>query len=452
MDALILLFVTGLITMFIAMAKKPILVLVTAFLGLVGTGALLQLHGCHPYTCIRYDGLEFDNFALNFGSIAVLFTLLVILVGFNRYKNEPQHIGEYISLLIFSCCGALCMLAYTDMFMFFIGLEILSIPIYVMAGSRRKDERSVEASLKYFFTGAFATGLLLFGIAWVYAATGTFKINEMAGAIQAGAGSSSLLFVGLLLILASFLFKIGAAPFHFWSPDVYGGSPTVVTGYMASVIKIAGLGAFLKLFTIAFGGLIDFWGPALLGLSALTILVGNLSALRQSKFKRFFAYSSITHVGYAVMTLLMQDEQSTFNLWVYLFAYGFSTIALILIAELLNDDADEITSFRGLAKRNPFLAVVGVVALLSLAGVPPLMGFFGKYLVFYDAFTQFPLLVLFAIINSGIGMFYYLRIVMLMVKSEDESTPQQPVSASFLHYAVAALCFIGIVVGGFLVM
>lgn len=446
MDVLIVLFATGLISMFIAFAKKPFLVLLTAVLGLATAGSLLALHWCHPYTCISMEGLVFNEFAVGYSLIAVLFTLLIILGGYANFKKEVQHTGEYISLLIFSLCGAVCMLAYTDMFMYFLGLEILSIPIYVMAGSKKKDERSAEASLKYFFTGAFATGLLLFGIAWTYGATQSFKIDEIALAIQTGTASLTMVSIGLLFILASFLFKIGAAPFHFWSPDTYGGSPAIVTGYMATVIKIAGLGAFFKLFTIVYPSLADFWKPALLVICVLTILVGNLSALKQSKFKRFFAYSSITHIGYTLLAFMVTSDKSAFNIWYYLFAYGFSTIILILIAVMLEDEEDEISTFSGLIKRSPVMAVAGLIALFSLAGVPPTMGFFGKYLIFYEAIASYPILVVFAIVNSGIGIYYYLRIAMLMVKQSEEGLAK--IKGNLLQNFILIACTIMLIVGG----
>lgn len=446
MDVLIVLFATGLISMFIAFAKKPFLVLITAVLGLATAGSLLVMHWCQPYTCISMEGLNFDQFAIGYSLIAVVFTLLIVLGGYVNFKKEVQHTGEYISLIIFSLCGAICMLAYTDMFMYFLGLEILSIPIYVMAGSKKKDERSAEASLKYFFTGAFATGLLLFGVAWIYGATQSFKIDEIAVAVQNGSASLTMVLIGLLMILASFLFKIGAAPFHFWSPDAYGGSPAIVTGYMATVIKIAGLGAFYKLFTVAFPSLMDFWEPVLVVVCILTILVGNLSALRQTKFKRFFAYSSITHIGYTLLAYIVSSEDSAFNIWYYLFAYGFSTIILILLAVILDDEEDEISAFSGLIKRSPLMAVAGVVALLSLAGVPPTMGFFGKYLIFYEAIASHPFLVTFAIINSGIGIYYYLKIAMVMVKQSDDKSPK--IKLNILQGLILVACTLMLIVGG----
>jgi NADH-quinone oxidoreductase subunit N len=447
MDVLIVLFATGLFSMFVAFAKKPMVVLLTALVGMSLAGSLLAQHWLHPYTCMQFEGLSFDKYVIAYSFIAVLFTFLIVLAGYSKFKEEIQHTGEYISLLVFSLCGAVCMLAFTDMFMYFLGLEILSLPIYVMAGSKKRDERSAEASLKYFFTGAFATGLLLFGIAWIYGATQSFKIDEMAVSIQNESANLTMVLVGLLFILASLLFKIGAVPFHFWSPDAYGGSPTIVTGYMATVIKIAGLGAFYKLFSSAFPSLYEFWMPILVFACAITILVGNLSALRQTKFKRFFAYSSITHIGYTLLAFVTQSDDSAFNIWYYIFAYGFSTIILILLSIILNDEEDEIEAFSGLIKRNPLMAICGVIALLSLAGVPPMMGFFGKYLIFSEALFNHPLLVSFAILNSGIGMYYYLKIAILMVKKS--GTGETPIYTNHTQQFILLACTAMLLVGGF---
>jgi NADH-quinone oxidoreductase subunit N len=332
--------------------------------------------------------------------------------------------------------------------MFFLGLEILSIPIYVMAGTKKSDLRSSEASLKYFLMGAFATGVLLFGIAWTYGATGSFKLAEIAAAISTPSenGHSSILYVGILLILASFLFKVGAAPFHFWSPDVYEGSPNTVTGFMAAVVKLGAFGAFYKIFNVAFPEVHGFWAPAIMVLAVVTMFIGNLSALSQVRFKRLLAYSSITHVGYALLTIITVSSNSEANLWVYLFGYGFSIIALVTIAQLLNDDEDKIDAFKGLAKRSPFLAAVAVLSLLSLAGVPPLIGFFGKYLVFSEAFTQYPILVIVAIANSGIGVYYYLKTIIAIFHKDDVS--EEKIEIPSLQVVVLSICALTILVGG----
>lgn len=446
MEALIVIFATGLITMFIAMARKPILVLGVAVVGVLTAISSLVYQMYAPYKWLNYEGLDFDGNANKYGIVALSFGLLIILIGYDKFKKEVDHTGEYISLLLFSLAGALCMMAFTDLFMFFIGLEILSLPIYVMAGSRKKDLRSSEASMKYFFTGAFATGVLLFGIAWLYGAVGSFKIDEIRLAVESMEGHSPLLYIGILMILASFLFKIGAAPFHFWSPDVYDGSPNVVTSFMAAVVKMAAFFAFWKMF-VAFDGIRDFWVPILVVLSILTMFIGNLTALRQITFKRLIAYSSITHVGYALMAIIDSGvNDSVVNLWVYLFAYGFSIIALICISLILNDDEDLLVSYKGFARRNKFAGFVMILALLSLAGVPPLAGFFGKYLIFSSLIVEQPILVIVALANSGIAIYYYLKLIRIALEPTDENTSS--LSAPILQTIVLAICALGILAGG----
>jgi NADH-quinone oxidoreductase subunit N len=452
MEALIVIFITGLISMFVAMAKKPMLVLLTAVLGILVAISSLTYQVYSPYFWLDYDGLYFGIVENMYGIVALSFGLLLILVGFQSYKKEPEHTGEYISLLLFSMCGVLIMFAFTDLFMFFLGLEIMSIPIYVMAGSRKKDLKSTEAAMKYFFTGSFATGVLLFGIAWLYGAVGTFKIGEIALAIQDPSTHTSLLFVGVLLILASFLFKIGAAPFHFWSPDVYGGSPNVVTGFMASIVKLGGFLAFLKLFTISFGGIHDFWSPAVMVIGILTMFVGNLSALRQTKFKRLLAYSSITHAGYALMAIVSTSTQSHFNLWVYFLAYGFSIIALITISKMLNDNEDDLENYKGFARINPFAGFVMILALLSLAGVPPLAGFFGKYLVFSSAIVDYPVFVILALVNSGIAIYYYLRMIVTISSTSEQNSTELENTKNSVYNVVLMICAIGLLAGGLVTM
>jgi NADH-quinone oxidoreductase subunit N len=451
MDALIVVFVTGLISMFIAMAKKPSSVLGTAVVGLSVAIGLMVNQWFNPSNFVKYEGLEFTEAAILFSVLAMSFTLLIIVGGYSYFKREVEHTGEYISLLIFSLVGALCMLSFTDLFMFFLGLEILSIPIYVMAGSKKKDELSSEASLKYFFTGAFSTGVLLFGIAWVYGATGSFKLDEIEAAISSGAASGPLLHIGILMMMASFLFKVGAAPFHFWSPDVYSGSPNIVTGYMAAVVKLAGLFAFMNLFSSVFSGAHEVWSGALFGLIILTIFVGNLTALRQTKFKRLLAYSSIANAGYALLAIIVQGNENLnfWNLWIYLLGYGFSIIALIVISLILDNESDDISAYKGIGRKNPFIGVIMALGLLSLAGVPPLAGFFGKFMVFSNAFNDYPVLVILAVVNSGIGIYYYLR-MLITVMSIEENEEVKTLTPSLMQYAVLVVCAVALIIGGFI--
>jgi NADH-quinone oxidoreductase subunit N len=453
MDALIVVFLTGLICMFIAMAKKPVYVLITAIIGLLlAIGLMISQWYNPPLFQINYEGLEFTKIGILFSSLALLFTFLIIIGGYSYFKKEVEHTGEYISLLLFSSVGALCMIAFTDLFMFFLGLEILSIPIYVMVGSNKKDLLSAEASLKYFFTGAFSTGVLLFGIAWVYGATGSFQLKEIEVAISEGSASGPLLSIGILMIMSASLFKVSAAPFHFWSPDVYQGSPNAVTGYMASVIKLVGMFAFLKLFTVTFGDMYSLWSGALYGLIVLTMFVGNLSAIGQTKFKRLMAYSSIAHAGYALIAIMSQEPGSDWNLWNYMFSYGFSILTLITISIVLDDKEDEFSSYKGIGRKNPFIGFMLVLSLFSLAALPPMAGFFGKFMVFSSAFNDYPILVILAIINSGIGVYYYLTFVIAALSKQEDDSLVPVLKPSILQYIVLVICAIGLLTGGFFVV
>ena len=456
MEALIVIFLTGLISLFIAFAKKPALVLATASTGLIVTIALFarQLYTGTSLVNISYQGLEWTKFSLSFGIVVTIFTLLIISVGYERFREEAEHTGEYIGLLIFSLCGAVIMTAFSDMFMFFLGLEILSIPIYVMAGSKKLDLRSNEAALKYFLTGAFATGIFLFGMTWIYGATGTFNIYEIGEAVQGMTSGSSMLFIGILLIMSSFIFKVGAAPFHFWSPDVYDGSPYAVTGFMAAVVKMAAFGAFTKMFFTCFGSdaAFNFWAPAIAVLAVITMFVGNLSALRQNRVKRMLAYSSITHVGYTLLVLVagkMANGEWTMNysnLWFYMMSYGFSIIAIITVGVVVNDESDSIEGLKGLGKRNPLLAVVLFVAVLSLAGIPITAGFFGKYMVFSAAWTNYSWLVIVALVNSAISIYYYLRLLGVAASKDENNLPAiklRPLTTLVLIVCLAAMLGLG---------
>ena len=446
MDALIVLFASGLFSLFAAFTKKPMVVITTALVGVALTlGLLVCQYTCgHNFVKLDYEGLEFSKGStlLSITTTAILF--LILGLGYQRFKENVEHTGEYIGLLIFSACGALVMFSFTDMFMFFIGLEILSIPIYVMAGSNKSDLRSNESSLKYFLMGAFATGLLLFGIAWVYGATGSFSLIEIQHAVENGdILNQGILLVGILLMLASFLFKVGAAPFHFWSPDVYDGAPHAVTGFMATIVKLAAFGAFLKIFVIAFGAqnLQDFWGPIIAVLIVVTLFIGNLSALRQTGFKRLLAYSSITHAGYTLLVILTIGINSFYDLWFYMTAYACSIVAVIAMGMAVNDKEDKIESLKGLIYRNPFLGVAGIIGILSLAGVPPTAGFFGKYMVFSSAATDHMWLVIIALINSGIGIFYYLKLVTVIVSKPE--TAQERLPVNFITILVVLIATIG---------
>lgn len=456
MIALITLFITGLVTLFVAFTKNRTLVGILASVGLIASlfGLLYELkNGIQLFP--QYQGLNFDTTSVMFSFICIIFTLLIIWTGFKPLAENENHFGDHIALIIFSLCGALIMTAFTDFFMFFLGLEILSIPVYVLAGMKKDNVLGSEASLKYFLTGSFATGIVLFGIAWIYGATGSFSLIEIKNFLLMTQASSALLNVGLILVLAAFLFKIGAAPYHFWSPDVYSGAPVTVMGYMASVVKIAAFAALLRIFTDTFDSISGVWVPLVIGVSVLSMFVGNFSALKQTRVRRLLAYSSIAHVGYTLLAVITFDIVETttyhYNVYYYLMAYGFATIILVTVGNIVNDDEDSIENWKGLARKNPILGLFVIMALLSLAGVPPMMGFFGKYLIFAQAITDYPILVAIALLNSGIGIFYYLRIIM---KTLTKPTESKIIKLKILpiQWIVLIICAALLLIGGFLLL
>jgi NADH-quinone oxidoreductase subunit N len=314
------------------------------------------------------------------------------------------------------------MVSYKNMSMLFIGIEIMSVSLYILAGIRKNNFASNEASLKYFLMGAFSTGFLLFGITLVYGATGSFDldvINQyLVGNFKA---VSPLFYTGLILMFVGLSFKVGAAPFHFWVPDVYEGSPSLIMAFMSTVVKTAGFAAFVRLFAGSFAPLHDFWLPPLMVVVCLTLFVGNVTALFQKSFKRMLAYSSISHVGYILFALINLTSRSSNDVLFYAAAYTFANIiafgALILVKQ--KTGGDTFISFNGLAKRNPFLAFVVTVAMLSLAGIPLTAGFIGKYVMFLNAMDQYKIyLVAFAILNALVGFYYYFRVIAAMYFKE----------------------------------
>lgn len=454
MIALIILFCTGLISMFVAFAKKDYIVEVIASTGLLGSLFALIYESSNGIDILpNYSGLNFDSNAVMFSSVAIIFTIMLLWSGLKPLTENKEHVGDHISLLLFSLCGALIMSAFNNFFMFFLGLEILSIPVYVLAGMNKKDALSSEASLKYFLTGAFSTGILLFGIAWIYGATGSFEMADIKSFLFTEGASHPFLGVGLIMVLAAFLFKAGAVPFHFWNPDVYTGSPATIMGFMATVIKVAAFIALLRLFPDTLSGAFDIWGPLVIAASVLSMFVGNLSALKQTRVRRLLAYSSIAHVGYTMLAVFSFQSVGSFeyhfNVYYYLMAYGLSTIILVTIMNIVNDHDDSIDNWSGIARKYPLLGVFAFVALLSLAGVPPMMGFFGKYLVFSQAIGEYPIIVAIALINSAIAIYYYLKLAIVTLRKAE--TVKSELNITYIQWLVMIACTITLMLGGFLV-
>ena len=434
MNALLILFATAIIALFVGLTQRRQLLQPITMVGVLlalGTTLFDLGNDTGMGWNFHYASMfQFDPYALAFSSVLLVSTALLIGLTSWGFRGLHETLGDNYALLLFSLCGALCMVSFTNLVMLFLGIEILSIPLYVLAGSRRDDLPSNEAALKYFLMGAFATGFLLFGIALIYGATATFDLQGIAAAINDGRHSTGMLHVGILLMLVGLGFKVSAVPFHFWAPDVYTGSPNLVTAFMATVVKTAAFAAFYRLFALAFAGAESFWSISVAVLAALTMTLANVTAIFQTGFKRMMAYSSISHAGYLLLGILAIGQAGSAGaILFYTLTYSIATICAfgcyIAVAEPGGNGSFE--AFNGLHKRQPFLAAVMVISMLSLAGIPPTAGFFGKYFLFTAAFNEYPWLVVLAVINSAISIFYYFRIIIAMYFSREDSTLAVPV-------------------------
>ena len=364
---------------------------------------------------IYFGMMKMDNFALAFSAISIVGTFFIFLLTQKYFAEGSENIAEYFTLMLFALSGIVIMVSYQNLSMLFIGLEIMSVSLYILAGIRKLNFASNEASLKYFLMGAFSTGFLLFGITLIYGATGSFDIDVIQQYLVNNVKAVSPLFYpGIILIMIGLCFKIGAAPFHFWTPDVYEGSPSLITAFMSTVVKTAGFAAFLRLFAGAFEPLHDFWTPALMVIVIITLCIGNITALYQKNFKRMLAYSSISHAGYMLFSLVVLTVNSASNVLVYAAAYTFASIIAFAVLILVKQKtgSDSIDSFNGLGKRNPLAAFTLTVAMLSLAGIPLTAGFIGKYVMFLNVMENYHIaLVVIAILNALIGFYYYFKVI-----------------------------------------
>ena len=419
MKALIFLFVTGVFALFAGVYKKRSLVQPIAILGVAASLFTVALDRME--TPFSFQGMmTFDAFALSFSGVVLVSGLLLMLLAKDAFAALTDTLGDHYGLMLFSLSGAIAMFSFDHLVMLFLGIEILSIALYVLAGSRVTNLKSSEAALKYYLMGSFATGILLFGTALVYGATGHFDLAGIKMAIETKAlHSSMMLHTGILLVLFGLSFKVSAAPFHFWSPDVYEGSPTIITVFMATVVKTAGFAALFKLFLLGFGSLSAYWSVTVAGISALTMTVGNITAVFQKGFKRMMAYSSISHAGYLMLGLLSGPTGSQ-SLLLYLLAYSVATISAFTVFMKVEDEDEQglFKQFAGLGKTKPLAALVMGLSMISLAGIPITAGFFGKYFLFVGAFAAWPWLIGIAILNSAISIYYYFRVIIMMYFTE----------------------------------
>ena len=361
-------------------------------------------------------------------NIAIAFSTLICVIAFfwfwmaNNYFHKETHVTDQAALVLFVIVGGMVLTSFNNMAMLFLGIEILSLSLYVLAGSRKESLLSNEAAFKYFLMGSFATGFLLMGIALVYGATGFFHLDKIAGYIQAHpTGLPGFFYAGVLLIVVGMAFKVSAVPFHFWAPDVYEGSPTLITALMSTVVKVAAFAAFFRLLAYCFPQVHSSVHLALLVITVLTLVVANVTAVYQINVKRMLAYSSVGHAGYILLALVAGGRGLGNAIFYYLAAYSAATLTAFCVLDLIEQQyaSASVDSFNGLFKKSPFFALAMSVALLSLAGIPPLAGFLGKYMVFAIAINQGYLnLVILGVVTSLIGVFYYFRVIVAMYFKE----------------------------------
>ncbi len=389
--------------------------------------------------------IRFDNVALAFSGV-ILATAFFWFILANDYFDE-DHKTDHFSLVLFALVGALMLTSFSNMTTLFLGIEILSIPMYVLAASKKNNLASNEAGFKYLIMGSFASGFLLFGIALIYGATGSFDLMAIRAYISHAQGDlPAFFYAGVLLMLVAMCFKVSAAPFHFWAPDVYEGAPTVITALMSTIVKTAAFAAFMHLFLVVFGGVSETWSMVLAVIITLSLVISNFTAAVQTSVKRMLAYSSISHAAFMLMAILANNRgwASISSILYYSLAYSIGSIAAFTVLYNVSKEKENanIEAFNGLGKRNPLMAACMVVAMLSLAGIPVTAGFFAKYFVFATLIgTSFKWLIIVAILTSAVGAYYYFKVIIAMYFKPAETETEVPVETSHTVLLVLTTIF-----------
>jgi NADH-quinone oxidoreductase subunit N len=424
-----------------------------AYLGIIGAAAA----GLTAMVLSRATQSGFSNMVSHdafaaFGEVIVCVAAIVTMLTAQRdMKNEGLPKGEYYVLLLAATSGMAFMMSASDLVVLFLGLELMSIPVYALVGFNRYNARSAEGAFKYFVLGAFATGFLLYGASMLYGATGSTNYAEIAARAADGALRNDVYFIaGSVLLLAAMAFKISAVPFHMWTPDVYQGAPVSITGYMSAGVKAAAFVALARILFTLFGSIPDLFFNLLWILSAVTMIVGNVLAVVQSNIKRMLAYSSIGHAGYLLLALTAGSPGATSAMLFYLLVYALANLGAFAVATALSgkDEASDIESYAGVATRHPFLAAAMALFMFSLAGIPPTGGFFGKFFMFKEAIERGLVnLAIVGMIASAIGVYYYLRVIVYLYMKPSTSGVETTSTDGALHFGLA-LTSLGIVVLG----
>ncbi|MDI7258624.1 MAG: NADH-quinone oxidoreductase subunit N [Thermodesulfobacteriota bacterium] len=382
-----------------------------------------------------------DGFAIFFKITFLIIAFLTVLISMGYASREGIEGGEYYTLILFATLGMMLMAGGTHLIVVFLGLETMSISIYILAGMMREDRRSAEAALKYFLLGAFATGFLLYGIALIYGATGSLYLNDIAAYIASkNLLKNPMLLMSLVFLTIGFGFKIASVPFHMWTPDVYEGAPTSITAFMATGVKAAGFSALVRVFFTALPGFRPDWTSIMWLIAVATMTVGNIIAISQNNIKRMLAYSSIAHAGYILVAFVAGNDLGTSGILFYLMAYAFMNLGAFTCVILLGKKGEEntlITDYAGVGFKYPLVAVSMTIFLLSMAGIPPLAGFMAKFYIFSAAVkSEFYWLAIIGVLNSAISVYYYLRVTVFMYFRESE---REITGLQFLPAPVIAL-------------
>lgn len=384
---------------------------------------ILEMNGVEFFNVNTRDMIAFDRFALLFNTIAIFSTLLYLVLSAKDMAKVGVYFADYLALIFFILCGVMLVSSFKSLLILFLGIEIISIPLYILTGSDKRNLKSNEAALKYFLLGSFSTGLMLMGIALIYGAQGSFYSTGISNI--AGETPSALLIAGMLLLFFSMSFKVSAAPFHFWTPDVYDGAPTVFTSFMATIVKAAVFIAFIRLFDEAFGLLHLRWQLLVAVITVLTLFVGNITAVFQQSVKRMLAYSSIAQAGFMMLSLYAMNAEAKEGLMLYVAAYSFATIGIFAVLIKMSDYTFD--GFNGFAKHQPLLAATTTIFLLSLAGIPLTAGFLSKFYMLKAALGtgKHLWLVIVAVLMAAVSVYYYFRVIQAMYFKEGEAQPME---------------------------
>ena len=447
MNALIISAILGVVMMFSGILLKQKTAVRNVAIGgiiILLLANILEMGGTVFFTIDSRGMIAFDQFALLFNTIVFVSTLLYLLLSAKEIEKVGVNYADYFALIFFILCGITLVSSFKSLLILFLGIEIISIPLYILTGSDKRNLKSNEASLKYFLLGVFSTGLMLMGIALVYGARGTF-ITVPDPLVTAA--PNTLLITGMSLLLFSMAFKVSAAPFHFWTPDVYDGAPTVFTSFMATIVKVAVFIAFIRLFDDAFEGLQPQWRLWIAVITAITLFVGNITAVFQQSVKRMLAYSSIAQAGFMLLSLYAMNTEAKEGLLIYAAAYCLATIGIFAVLAKMNDYTFD--GFNGLARREPLIAATLTILLLSLAGIPLTAGFLAKfYMLKATIATPNSLwLVIFAVLMAAVSVYYYFRVIQAMYFKEgnDATTGFSP----FFKWTMVLMASLVILLGLF---